>query len=293
MSMTSRRLGPSARGLLALAHPGPAAACTAFTVMAGRSAMPPGWVSRSARRWRLAGAAAAMFLAQISTGSLNDYCDREADRRFQTYKPLAQGSVSAPAALGFALGTGVLATLVAGLVGSPVGRLMTSGLACGWAYDLGLSGTPLSFLPFVAGIVTVPWVGTAAVGVRPRRPVLMSAIAGLLGLGLHLANGGPDAGRDRQAGRRSLPVLLGAERSRDLTHLILAAAAALVVGSSPPGGRRRSWLSASGCLGIVALDRRRDRARRAPGDHPFVLPVLAAGVLAAGWLAVTRPTRPE
>jgi 4-hydroxybenzoate polyprenyltransferase len=198
--------------------------------------------------------------------------------------------VSPPAALAFALATGLFATLVATWAGSSVGGLMTLGLACGWAYDLRLSGTPLSFLPFVAGIVTVPWVGTAAVGARPRRALLMSVIAGLLGLGLHLANGGPDAGRDRQAGRRSLPALLGGDRSRVLTHTILTAAALLVVSSSPSGQRRKPWLSAMACLGILALDRHHDRTQRAPGEHPFVLPVLAAGVLAAGWLAVMQPS---
>ncbi len=284
MSMTNRRHGPSARGLLALAHPGPAAACTAFTVMAGRSALRHSGVADSARWRRLAVAGAAMFLAQISTGSLNDYCDRAADRRFQTYKPIARGLVGPPLALGFALGTGVLSVVAAACAGASAGWLMTLGLACGWAYDVRLSRTPLSLVPFIGGIITVPWVGTAAVGVRYRRPVLMTAVAGLLGLGLHLANGGPDAARDRQAGRRSLPALLGPDRSSDLTHLILTAASLLVIRSSPHGHRGVPLLGASACLGLLAMDRRQDRTHRAPGKHPFVLPVLAAGVLAAGWL---------
>jgi hypothetical protein len=38
-------------------------------------------------------------------------------------------------------------------------------------------------------------------------------------------------------------------------------------------------------LGLLAADRRLADPRRQPGHHPFVLPVLAVGCLAAGWLA--------
>ncbi len=167
----------------------------------------------------------------------------------------------------------------------PVGGWFTVGLANGWAYDAGMSRTPMSFVPFVGGIIAVPWVGTAAVGARARKPVWMTAIAGLLGLGLHLANGGPDVQRDRVAGRRSLPVLLGDSRSRDGAHLALTGATALVVASAPVSGRRSSWLGAAACLGLLAWDRCQASNLRNPGHHPFVLPVLAAGALSAGWLS--------
>ncbi len=288
MSMTKPRGLAPAAGWLQLAHPGPAAACTALTLLAGR---PIGSrQARAGRGWpaRLTRAAGAMFLAQISTGSLNDVFDRKRDSVHQPYKPIARGLVSPAAALVFALATGLGSLRVARRSGSKAARVMALGLAAGWSYDLGLSRTPLSFVPFSAGIMTVPWVGALAAEQDVLSPRWMTAIAGLLGLGLHLANGGPDAVRDRLAGRRSLPVLLGERRSRQGTHLALTAAAVLAVFSAPRRGRLSASAGAGGCLAVLAVDRRQGRLSRTPGHHPFVLPVLAAGVLAAGWLTGTR-----
>lgn len=291
--MTKPRRAVSCRGLVQLAHPGPAVACTALTVMAGRSALRAAAITAPGSRRRLVMAAAAMFLAQISTGSLNDYCDRVADRRHQPYKPIAKGLVPAPIALAFAASTAALSATMAAALGAAAGGWMILGLACGWAYDVRLSRTPWSFAPFVVGIVTVPWVGMAAVGARARRPALTSLLAALLGFGLHLANGGPDAVRDRQAGRRSLPSLLGAERCKGLTQLLLTVAAALVGLLAPPATRPAARRRAAAALVILAWDRHQNRPHRSAGQHPFVLPVLAAGILAAGWLASPRRAFPD
>ncbi|MHB8395430.1 MAG: UbiA family prenyltransferase, partial [Candidatus Dormibacteria bacterium] len=199
MSMTNRGGGGFFGGLLRLAHPGPAAACTALTVMAGWSAAQRQGLPQDEIRAPLARAAAAMFLGQISTGSLNDYFDRRSDAVHQPYKPIVRQEVSAAAALVFAVSTGVAALALARCCGRALFRVMSLGLASGWAYDAGLSRTPLSWLPFVSGIMTVPWTGTTAVRARVERGVWMTAIAGVLGFGLHLANSGPDIARDKLA----------------------------------------------------------------------------------------------
>ncbi|MGA9775010.1 MAG: UbiA family prenyltransferase, partial [Candidatus Dormiibacterota bacterium] len=190
--------GVAWRGWVAVAHLGPSAACTAFTTLsawaAARSTAPPHW----RRRTLLAGC--AMALAQVSTGSLNDVADREADRLHQPYKPIAKGQVSTGAALAFALSTGFGSLLLALQCGRGAAKVMAVGLASGWAYDLGLRRTPLSGLPFLVGIATVPLLGPSALQVPPVRPRMLMAMAGLLGVGLHLANGGPDVVRDRAAG---------------------------------------------------------------------------------------------
>jgi 4-hydroxybenzoate polyprenyltransferase len=226
-----------------------------------------------------------MLLAQVSTGSLNDFVDREADAIHQPYKPIPSQQVSASQALGMALGAGAGALALAASCGPAALGVMGVGLASGWAYDLGLSRTPASWLPFTAGIVTVPRLGPAAIGARVPRPILTTALSGLLGLGLHLANAGPDIARDQAAGRRSLPVLLGPRLTRAGSHLALTVAALAVAATAPPRGARLARAGAASCLGLLVADRWLASPTRTSGRHPFVLPVLAAECLASGWLA--------
>ena len=291
MSMTKPAALAPAVGWFRLAHPGPAAACTALTLLAGRPRRTGPAQAGGIRRNHLTRAALAMFLAQISTGSLNDVFDREHDSVHQPYKPIPRGEVSPPGAFAFALASGLGCLWLARSCGSRVARMMVLGLAAGWSYDLGLSRTPFSFVPFSAGIMTVPWIGALAGEEEVISPRWMTAISGLLGLGLHLANGGPDAVKDRLAGRRSLPVLLGEKKSRQGTHLALTVGALLSVFSASRRGRPAASLGAAGCIALLAVDRHQGRLSRTPGHHPFVLPVLAAGVLAAGWLTGARESR--
>jgi 4-hydroxybenzoate polyprenyltransferase len=272
----------SLRGWLAAAHLGPSLACTAFTALSGWAAARAGG-GRGPRTPAFL-APLAMALAQVSTGSLNDVADHRADVIHQPYKPIPRGEVTRPAVLAFALGTGAGSLLVASMAGTKALRIMALGLTSGWSYDLWLRRTPLSWAPFAVGIGTVPLLGPAALGLPPVRPRLLLAMAGLLGVALHLANGGPDAARDRAAGRRSLPVLLGVRGSRLGAHATLTGAAALSVASSPDAARGWALRGAGAGLGLLAVDRAVLAAERRPGQYPFVLPVLAAGAIAAGWL---------
>ncbi|HEY6538629.1 MAG TPA: UbiA family prenyltransferase [Candidatus Dormibacteraeota bacterium] len=275
------------RGYLLLLHPGPSAVCTTVTTLAGWSA----WRQARSQRpgpgpWRsgLAWGSAAMALAQASTGVLNDAFDAPWDRLYQTYKPIPSGLVPRGHAWAIGLATGGLALLCAARAGSSALRVMAIGLASGWSYSLGLSRSPLSFVPFAAGLATVPVLGPAAVRARLPQQGQVTMLAAGLGLGLHLANGEPDIERDRMAGRRSLPVLLGASGSRLGSELLLVAGAIAVVVGTPPEGRRWAMAAATVTAGLLLGDRGRRAGLRSAGSHPFVVPALAGGSLAAGWL---------
>jgi 4-hydroxybenzoate polyprenyltransferase len=287
MSMPkSDRLG-SWRGHLLLLHPGPSAVCTLVTAISGLSA----WRQtplrdRPADAWekRLAAASAAMALAQMSTGVLNDAFDAPWDRIHQSYKPIAAGAVPRRRAWLIGIATGMGSVALANRAGSRSLRLMLLGLGSGWAYSLGLSRTPASFLPFATGLATVPLLGPAAVGVRLATRRQEAVLAAGLGVGLHLANGGPDIERDRLAGRRSLPVLLGEAGSRRSSHMVLGAGALAVAVSAPRPGRGWAWLGSGLAAALVLADSLAPRSVRSRGEHPFVIPTLAGGAVACGWL---------
>jgi 4-hydroxybenzoate polyprenyltransferase len=225
-----------------------------------------------------------MAFAQVSTGVLNDAFDAPWDRLYQQYKPIASGAVPRSHAWLIGFGCGGAALLAARAAGVRPLRLMLVGLVSGWSYSLGLSRTPLSFLPFATGLATVPLLGPVAVGVRLPSGGQVAVLAAGLGLGLHLANGGPDIEQDRSAGRRSLPVLLGEDGSRRASHLLLGAGSLAVALGSPARGRRWALGGAGACAALVLADTVRPGADRARGGHPFVFPALAGGALAVGWL---------
>jgi 4-hydroxybenzoate polyprenyltransferase len=282
----SDRLG-SWRGHLLLLHPGPSAVCTLVTAISGLSARRqarPGDRPDDAWATRLAAASTAMALAQMSTGVLNDAFDAPWDSVHQSYKPIAAGAVPRQRAwlIGIVSGMGSLA--LASRAGSRSMRLMLLGLGSGWAYSLGLSRTPVSFLPFATGLATVPLLGPAAVGVRLDSRRQEGLLAAGLGVGLHLANGGPDIERDRLAGRRSLPVLLGEAGSRRASQVLLGAGALAVGLSAPRPGRAWAWLGGGIASALVVADSLAPRSVRSRGEHPFVIPTLAGGAVACGWL---------
>jgi len=287
LSMPKSSLARGWRGYLGLLHPGPSLVCTAVTTVAGWSASrQPDPLRCTSDRWplKLGWASAAMAFAQVSTGVLNDAFDAPWDRLWQPYKPIARGVVPRHQAWLIGFGCGGASLLCARRAGVPAFRLMLLGLGSGWSYSLGLSRTPLSFLPFAAGLATVPLLGPAAVGVDLPARGQVALLAAGLGLGLHLANGGPDIEQDRRAGRRSLPVLLGDGGSRCASQLLLSAGAVVVGLGSPERGRGWARGGAGACAALVLADRIWPGRSRAHGGHPFVIPTLAGGALAVGWL---------
>lgn len=213
---------PAARWVvLELLHPTPS---LLTTVAAVGFAWIFGIGPRDQRFWSIA---AIMLMVQISISALNDWADADLDQRAGRRRPIPLGLVSRGAALTVAVVSAVGAFLLCVLSNlGPIALLIVGlGTACGWAYDLWLKTTPLSFVPFAIAFPLMPfWIGLLAG--RPLTPLLVLFLGGSpLAVAIHLADAIPDRDRDRAAGLTTLAVSLG-------TPVGELAAAGLLLGGS-------------------------------------------------------------
>jgi len=207
--------------VLELLHPIP-------SLLTTLAAMGFAWIfgigPRDRRFWWIA---AIMLLVQFSISALNEWADADFDRRAQRQRPIPLGLVSRGAALGVAVVCAVGAFLLCVLADlGPFALLLVGiGTASGWAYDLRLKATPLSFVPFAVAFPLMPfWIGVLAA--RPLSSLMILFLGGSpLAAAIHLADAIPDREADRAAGLRTLAVALGTPRAE------LAAAGLLLLGS--------------------------------------------------------------
>jgi 4-hydroxybenzoate polyprenyltransferase len=271
-----RKRGGAIRSLIFMAHPGPSLLVTAVLVaiagLAGRR-VPDGVLVL-----QLVG---AMLPVQFCIGVINDVADLEADAVAKPHKPLARGVVSRSTATGAGIVLGVIGLGVAATINLATLGLDALALGAGLAYDLGLRRTPLSWVPWWGGMAVLPLEGYASVGAVPSKLLVVVPLSGLLAIGLHFANALPDIEGDRLAGRRSLPVLVGAGRSQSAGPATLVAAGVLALLLAGPLGQAGalffSGLAVLGVgLGAVVITR---------SARPFPVLAVATAVFAVTWLA--------
>ena len=170
---------------------------------------------------------AIMLLVQFSISALNEWSDADLDRKAGRRRPIPVGLVSRETALTVAVVCAVGAFLLCVLSNlGPLALLLVGvGTACGWAYDLWLKPTPLSFVPFAIAFPLMPfWIGVLAG--RPLTSLVSLFIGGgPLATAIHLADAIPDRERDRAAGLTTLAVVLGKPAGE------LFAAGLLLIGS--------------------------------------------------------------
>jgi 4-hydroxybenzoate polyprenyltransferase len=161
-----------------------------------------------------------VLMTQLSISALNDWADRARDAAAHRYRPVAMGRIAAPLALGLAI-VFALGALPGALAYGTAGILVLLGLGAGWAYDLWLKPTPLSFLPFAVAFPLLPtWVGLVAG--RPLPSLAWLFCAGVpLATAIHLADSLPDLELDRAAELRTLAVQLGYQRALRATVVCL------------------------------------------------------------------------
>ncbi|MFV0131328.1 UbiA family prenyltransferase [Streptomyces sp. HMX112] len=258
----------AAAGLVAACHPVPAVAVTllvtALAATAGRGAGGCALV------------AAAVLAGQLSVGWSNDAVDAGRDRAAGRYgKPVVSGSVSAPALRAAAVVALVLAVPLSFACGPAAGGVHLLGVGAAWAYNLGLKGTALSWLPYAVGFAALPAFVALGLPGSPWPAWWVWVAGALLGVGAHLGNVLPDIGSDLATGVRGWPQRLGPVRTRLLLPVPLVAASALLA-LGRPGASGTACLAALAAAVLVAVGGAVAGRRRA--GAPFLASIVVAGI---------------
>jgi 4-hydroxybenzoate polyprenyltransferase len=171
----------------------------------------------------------AIISGQLSVGWSNDAHDADLDRHSRrSDKPVASGGLDETRLWWFAgvalLISVVLSWWVAGFVG---GSFHVLGLAMAWWYNLRLSRTAWSWLPYVIAFAAVPpFLTYGLTGSAP--PIWLVLVFAIVGVSAHLAQAYADVEADREAGVGGVVVWLGARRSLMVTWSLLAVGSLIV-----------------------------------------------------------------
>lgn len=276
------------RGLLLLTHPLPslmyvvATLALAFIAAASHRAVPSGFA--------LARVAIAIACAEASIGALNDFRDRALDAA-RLDKPISRGWVTPRGAQILAVTSGAIALILFVSLGPVALALGVPILGLGYAYDLGLKGTPASAVLFALYFPLFPLLAWAVFGHwQPFLPWVVP-LGAALGLALNVANALPDLEDDAAAGIRGLPHLLG-WRARRLVAwgtppLVLGAMVVLAATGLVPARPAGLIVAAFGALLPSLAAPLLYRLRPVPRTLRTSFLLQGAGVilLGGGWLA--------
>ncbi len=183
-------------------------------------------------------ATVAVLAGQLSIGWSNDALDAVRDGAVgRRSKAVVAGAVSARTVRAAAVAALALCLPLSLAYGPLAGAVHLVGVAAGWAYNLGLKATPLSWLPYAVGFASLPAFVTLGLPGRPWPAWWVVTAAALLGVGAHLANVLPDITADLATGVRGWPQRLGPRRSAVLLPLpLVAATVVLALGGPGPAG---------------------------------------------------------
>lgn len=258
-----------------LIHPAPAAAVVALTaalgaILATQAGVPLG------ERWLLTVLAVAG--SQVFTGATNDIADRFRDATVRPEKPLPAGELSLNAAAWIAsigLAVQLAASWRTGALPLVLGSVAS---ASALAYNLAMSRTLFSPLPYLVSFGLLPvWIA-AGVGVPIERVLPAIPLVAPFAMAAHLANTLRDYEADAAGASRSLAQVLGKRTSR-LLAAGLALAVGLGVGAALLIGGRASPASAMlGAIGLAGI------VQGVPNERRLWYGVLVAAVCwTAAW----------
>ena len=238
-------------GAIRLIHPAPALTVIALSAALGAILSSQAGIEPAGR---LALTIIAVAGSQILTGALNDWTDRDRDRVAQPSKPIPSGAVAPGVALVVA-GYGALLQLGASLPLGTVALLLgAAASASAVAYNLWLSRTPLSVVPYLVSFGLLPLWVAAGVGVGLDRVAAAPLLVGPFAAAAHLANTLRDFDADARLGSRNLAQVLGRGRAFRLAWALamavgLGVGVALLLG----GGPVPPAVAGLGVIGLVAI----------------------------------------
>jgi 4-hydroxybenzoate polyprenyltransferase len=254
-----RRREATMWALVRAAHPGPAVAVVALSVLLA--------VAAGLGAGRIVLVALAVLAGQLSVGWSNDLVDESRDRAVgRGDKPVAAGQVSSRAVRTACVASVVAVVVLSFACGAWAGVVHLLCVASAWAYNLWLKSTVWSWVPYAVSFGGLVVFVTLAGRPPALPPWWMPVAAGLLGVGAHLLNVLPDLDDDARTGVRGLPHRIGARAlPRVAAAVLLAASVVVAVGAGPARTSSVVALVVVGLLAVVAVTGR--------GRAPFLAAV--------------------
>jgi 4-hydroxybenzoate polyprenyltransferase len=156
--------------------------------------------------------AGTVLVGQAVLGWADDLADRRRDERHRPDKPLGSGALD-PGTVWFALTCAVLLVVPLAVAhGRRAGLAYLAVLVVSAVGDRYLHARVLSFVPWVVSFALYPaflaYGGWNGVGTSTPPTVVITVLAGLLGLGVHLLLALPGLVHDHEEGEKSLPLVL-------------------------------------------------------------------------------------
>ncbi len=236
--------------LLRTIHLAPAAAVTALSGVLGGVLLSE--IGRPLdQRWAMTVLAVAG--SQVFTGVTNDLADLHRDAVIRPQKPLPAGRVGASAALWLAA-AGLAVQLAASLsLGAAVLLVGVAATASALIYNVALSRTAASAVPYLVSFGLLPiWVALG-VGIPVERVLPAVPLVAPFAMAAHLANTLRDFDADASVGAGNLAQRLGRAWTHRLT-LGLAIGVGVAAGAGVVlGGRLDLPSTALGMLGVGAI----------------------------------------
>lgn len=215
---------PSALLLVRAAHPRQTVATA--VVLAAAAAV----AGRPLREVALV--AGTVLVGQAILGWADDLTDRRRDQQHRPDKPLGSGALD-PGTVWFSLTLAVLLVVPLAIShGRRAGLAYLALLSVAAVGDRLLHARVVSFMPWVASFALYPaflaYGGWNGVGTETPPTVVMTVLAGALGLGVHVLLALPGLVHDHEVGERSFPLVLALRTGTPRLLLMASAFTGLV-----------------------------------------------------------------
>jgi 4-hydroxybenzoate polyprenyltransferase len=196
---------------------------------------------------------ASVLGSQVFTGAINDLTDQSRDAILRPEKPLPADDLSASAALWIAAGGLALQIGTSARLGALPLILGLAATASALAYNLWLSRTPLSVVPYLVSFALLPLWIAASLGIPLERVAPAALLVAPFAAAAHLANTLRDFDADAALRSRCLAQVLGRQNAHRLAVGLAVGVAVVVELSFALADRLEPASVALGVLGLLAI----------------------------------------